>query len=228
MGIHQYKKKILPDNEFVLGNIAYLKEGNQCRLLDARRTPGFIEDYFTESAIFRWRITDFEDKGKYWDVPAENIDHFQVGKLAKKLNEDKINEINKTIAKYQDILNIKINEKESAKTESAITHCSENIEKWLKKYSKFIKSKKKLNLKKQTGPVFLSDDLLAYMQMVEMGEMEGITSRKLVQNPHYWEWIKGMRIILGEMGLVLWQIRLLLVQLYSLTSQLGTSQMALG
>ena len=73
MSIHKSNKNALPDSEFISGEIQFIVKGNICRLLDGRRTPGVIEDYFPESGMFRWRITDFEDEGSYWDVPVENI-----------------------------------------------------------------------------------------------------------------------------------------------------------
>ncbi|MBN1114919.1 MAG: hypothetical protein JXA66_06225 [Oligoflexia bacterium] len=73
MSIYQHNKGMLPDLEFIPGSIEYLVPGNKCRLLDNRRTPGVIESYFNDSAMFRWRILDFEDKDKYWDMPVENI-----------------------------------------------------------------------------------------------------------------------------------------------------------
>ena len=42
MTIHQFNEKMLPEEDFVQGHIEFLVEGSSCRLLDARRTPGFI------------------------------------------------------------------------------------------------------------------------------------------------------------------------------------------
>ena len=101
MGIYKFNKNMLPDTEFVPGTIAFLVEGNYCRLLDGRRTPGMIEKYFDDSAMFRWRIMDFEDKGKCWDVPAEGVTCYQFAKDAKRLDTKRIKEIKASINKYQ-------------------------------------------------------------------------------------------------------------------------------
>jgi hypothetical protein len=87
MSIHESNANSLPDSDFVKGDIKYLVKQNKCRLLDGRRTPGYIEDYFVDSAMFRWRITDFEDKGGYWDVPAENISSYQILNGSRELND---------------------------------------------------------------------------------------------------------------------------------------------
>ena len=101
MEIHKFNKNMLPDSVFVQGSVKYLVTGNKCRLLDIRRTPGIIEDYFENSAMFRWRITDFEDKGKYWDIPAEDIIRYQFTKDSKLLDHSDIKMINKEIKRFR-------------------------------------------------------------------------------------------------------------------------------
>ena len=116
MGIYRFNKDRLPDTEFAPGTIAFLVEGNYCRLLDGRRTPGMVERYFDDSAMFRWRIMDFEDKGKYWDVPAEGVTRYQFTKDAKRLDTRRVKRIEASIQTYQRRLTIEAVEEEK-KTE---------------------------------------------------------------------------------------------------------------
>lgn len=51
--------------------------------MDLRRTPGQIESICLDSGFFRWRIKDFEDVGKYWDVPIEDVSRYQFAKSSK-------------------------------------------------------------------------------------------------------------------------------------------------
>lgn len=67
-------------------HIIHIVPGNKGRVLDGWRTPGFIEKYDDESAMFIWRIADFEDKGKCWEVPAEEILAYQFEKTLKNLH----------------------------------------------------------------------------------------------------------------------------------------------
>ena len=90
MSIHQYDDKMRPDQEFITGDLSFLVEGNHGRLLDGRRTTGFIEKYDPASAMFKWRITKYEDKGTYWDMPAEAVKNFQFEKDAKRLEQGQI------------------------------------------------------------------------------------------------------------------------------------------
>ena len=202
MGIYRFNKDRLPDTEFVPGTTALLVEGNYCRLLDGRRTPGMVERYFDDSAMFRWRIMDFEDKGKYWDVPAEGVSRYQFTKDAKRLNAKRIKRIEASIQKYQRRLTIEAVEEEKHQTESEIEIVEHVITDWLRSNSIFFKDQEQLDLKSGTGPKPLAEDLILYMRSIGMEEIERRTADSMVLNPNSGEWIKGMAIVLAEMGLI--------------------------
>lgn len=193
---------MLPDTEFVPGTIAFLVEGNYCRLLDGRRTPGMIEKYFDDSAMFRWRIMDFEDKGKCWDVPAEGVTCYQFAKDAKRLDTKRIKEIKASINKYQKKLIIEAVPGKKHQTESKIKVIEQVITDWLKNNSTFFKNQEQLNFKSRTGSKCLAEDLIFYMRSVGMEKIEQSTADIIVLNPNSGEWIKGMAIVLAEMGFV--------------------------
>lgn len=52
------------------------------------------------------------------------------------------------------------------------------------------------------GNQFLYDDLMAYLQMCGVLELEKRTASNYSLNPRSGEWIKGLRIVLAEMGLI--------------------------
>jgi hypothetical protein len=201
MGMHESNANSLPDSDFIKGDIKYLVKENQCRLLDGRRTPGYIEEYFADTSTFRWRITDFEDKGSYWDVPAEQIKSYQILKGSKELNDIEIKEIETRIKEFNKELTIEVDELEQVKTEKEITATEGNIIKWLKKNSLFIKSGETLNLDSTEGNKDLINDLKNYMKTIDMELLEENTAKQFVLNPNS-EWIKGMNIVLAEMGIV--------------------------
>ena len=202
MGIYQFNKHRLPDTEFVPGTITFLVEGNYCRLLDGRRTPGMIEKYFDDSAMFRWRIMDFEDKGKYWDVPAEGVTRYQFAKDARRLDTRRTKEIEASIRKYQTKLTIEAVETKRHRTESEIKAVEQVTTDWLENNSTFFRNQEQLNFKTRTGPNSLAEDLASYMVSVGMDKIEQKTADIIVLNPNSGEWIKGMAIVLAEMGLV--------------------------
>lgn len=202
MSIYQHKKNRLPDEEFLPGEIAFLIEGNRCRLLDGRRTPGVIGEYTNESAMFRWRITDFEDKGRTWDVPAEGVVRYQFAKDAKRLDIKRIKEIESSVQKYQKTLIIETVEEKKRHTEVEIERIEQSISNWLKSNSTFFKKQERLNFKSRRGSASLAKDFIRYMKSIGMEEIEQRTADIIVLNPNSGEWIKGMAIVLAEMGLV--------------------------
>lgn len=57
MGLHQNDANKKTDDLFDNGRLDYLVVGNRCRLLDGRRTEGYIEEIHCDEGYFRWRIT---------------------------------------------------------------------------------------------------------------------------------------------------------------------------
>jgi hypothetical protein len=64
--------------------------GNECRLFDKRRTPGIIIGMDQDSGFFRWEVSDFEDKGKYWDVTFERVASYQFKKGSRELDAPEV------------------------------------------------------------------------------------------------------------------------------------------
>ena len=202
MSIHQYDEKMRPDQEFISGDLSFLVEGNHGRLLDGRRTTGFIEKYDPASAIFRWRITKFEDKGKYWEMPAEAIRSFQFEKDAKRLEQWQIKIIQEKIEHFKERLEIKVVEKQRKITEDRIKTQKKVIDRWLSENSLFIKSKQAIDFTAKEGSAMLARDLQEYMKTVKLSEIEEKTANLVALNPNSGEWIKGMSIVLAEIGLL--------------------------
>ena len=75
--MHQKHEIMEPDAAFEAGTLEHLVPGNEGRVLDGRRTPGRIEAFDPDSAMFIWRITGFEDAGQCWEIPAEQICSYQ-------------------------------------------------------------------------------------------------------------------------------------------------------
>lgn len=202
MSIHQYDDKMRPDQQFITGDLSFLVEGNHGRLLDGRRTTGFIEKYDPASAMFKWRITKYEDKGTYWDMPAEAIVNFQFEKDAKRLEQGQIKIIREQIEQFKEKLVIKVEESQRKKTEDRIKTQKKVIDKWLGENSLFFKSNQTIDFSTFQGVEMLSRDLQEYMKAVNLSKIEEKTANLVALNPNSGEWIKGMEIVLAEIGLV--------------------------
>ncbi len=201
MSTHVYDENMRPDNEFLPGDWSFLVRGNKCRLLDGRRTPGFIEEYDWESGMFRWRISKFEDKGKHWDIPAESVSRFQFEKDSVRLDESTVHRIKEKIERLDRKLQIKAKESERIKTEEEIHVTEKSIKNWLIENSQFFRNKGKLNLNSREGSTLLAEDLRDYMKSKGLDDLERKTAGNFVLNPNSGEWIKGMEIVSAEMGL---------------------------
>ena len=145
---------------------------------------------------------DFEDKGKYWDVPAEGVTRYQFTKDAKRLDTKRIKKIEASIQRYQRILTIEAVEEDKHQTESEIEAVEHVIADWLRSNSIFFKDQGQLDLKSGAAPKSLAEDLMLYMRSIGMEEIERRTADSMVLNPNSGEWIKGMAIVLAEMGLI--------------------------
>jgi len=200
--IHEYDEKRSPDSDFLPGDIELLAEGNACRLLDPRRTPGVIEKLFDDCAMFRWRIAKFEHKGKCWEVPAEDVVNYQFSKDSARLDSDRVKSLRSAIWEFQTPLVISVSEEEAEETRSAVAAVEKEIGGWLRSESEFIAGGEGLNLDSRMGPQSLAGDLVRYMTLVGMEEIERRTAENIVLNPNSGEWVKGMEIVLAEMGFV--------------------------
>lgn len=202
MSIHQNNPNKRPDSDFIPGDVSFLCAGNKCRLLDGRRTPGCIETVDFESGMFKWRILDFEDKGNYWEIPFEGIDSYQFEKTSNQLSTDECKRVKLIIEKYKQPLTIVVDENKRQTTEQELKKLEADVVQWLNENSDFVASDERLDFSSNIGPKDLIDAFLRYMKDMGLGEMETRTANQIVLNPGSGEWIKGMAIVLAELGLV--------------------------
>lgn len=202
MMVHQFNVNNLPDSDFENGSYEFLLKGNECRLKDSRRTPGILEDVYEDTGFFRWRITDFEDKGKFWDLPIETVFNFQFRRnLSLKIPEIQSSKY-KTIAnKFDRPLVIERDASASFNTENLLVEKVKEAENWLVAYSKFFQNKNQLNQKGGKGSTELMNDFRRYMESRDLWDLEEKTSEMYVLNPHSGEWFKGIEIVCAELGL---------------------------
>lgn len=203
MTLHQQHKNKLPDSYFEIGELHHIVVGNRGRVLDGRRTPGFIEKYDAESAMFIWRITGFEDKGNCWEVPAEGIIGYQFEKGSRKLTAEAIKEIELRCKLFTKKLRIEGLKIQLEKTSKLIANEKIKVRNWFRNHSQFVKlGNARVDMGSKEGSKFLFKDLSSYMSMSEVLDLERKTSEQYLLNPYSGEWIKGLRIVMAEMGLI--------------------------
>ena len=202
MPIHKSNPDRRPDSDFIPGELALLVPGNRCRLLDGRRTPGVIESCDHNSAVFVWRIKDFEDEGKTWTLPAEDVKRFQFEKGSGRLPAEEAQSLRERVEGFQKPLEIRADPEIRKVTERAIIYLKGGAKSWLKINSRFFGEGRRLDFGSREGPASLAEDLLRYMAEHGLKDLEQRTAENIVLNPFSGELVKGMIITLAEMGLV--------------------------
>lgn len=200
--MHEQHSIIEPDDNFESGTLAHLVVGNEGRVLDGRRTPGYIEHYDAESAMFIWRITAFEDAGKCWEIPAEEIGSYQFRKGSTVLPAVEVQGISEQCDKFKQTLTILKSHDTHRETEDAIKTQEVLAHQWIKNNSAFFKQEKQLDFSANEGDCLLYVDLERYLKALDLYELEQTTAEQYLLNPYSGEWIKGMKIVMAEMGLI--------------------------
>lgn len=191
-----------PDDHFEPGTFAHLVAGNEGRVLDGRRTPGYIEMYDSDSAMFIWRITDFEDKGKCWEIPAEEIGSYQFRKGCALLSQAGVDEVSRQCEKFNQHIYIPKTKEAFADTEKQLPLWEKNAGDWIKKNSVFYKSGSQFDFSAREGDEALYDDFESYLNAYDLLDIECITAEQYLLNPYSGEWIKAMKTVMAEMGLI--------------------------
>lgn len=200
MKVHQFDSQMRPDSEFQSGHLKFLSVGNQCRLMDARRTPGVIE-FVSPEGFFRWRISAFEDKGEYWDVPLEHVLRYQFALDSPELPPDRINILEAQIEVLNQPLSIPIEPQRRSETGSQISQVEKSVLDWLSKNSGWMPSQISVDVLFFDQTQAIANLLTGYMESSGLGEQEKRTSKIYVLNPFSGEWIKGLQITFAELGL---------------------------
>lgn len=200
--MHEQHVILEPDSNFDTGTLAHLVIGNEGRALDGRRTPGFIEQYDEESAMFQWRITAFEDSGKFWEVPAEQISSYQFRKNCSLLSQFDINHISERCKLLNEALSIPKSESACAETEKALIAWEESARSWILQHSSFYKSGLSFDFYAKEGNPLLFADFENYLKRLSLYQLETETAEQYLINPYSGEWIKGLKIVMAEMGLI--------------------------
>jgi hypothetical protein len=153
-----------------------------------------------DCGLFRLRISDFEDKGKHWDLPFEDVSRFQFAKDSKDLSECDLQRALTLLEKYREPLIVLAQSSARVETETLITEATKSVTSWLRRESTFDFFSVGLNLAEPQASFEICSDLNRYLESIELSEQERLTSETYVINPYSGEWIKGIQIVLAEMG----------------------------
>ena len=200
--MHEQHAIFESDDNFDTGTLAHLTTGNEGRAMDGRRTPGFIESYDENSAMFVWRITAFEDNGRCWEIPAEQINCYQFRKGSHLLSQEQIKKIEDRCKTLNQTLIILKSATAYAETENSITQQEKIAQEWIINNSAFYKSGMPLIFDANEGFSLLFADLENFLSEYDLYELEKLIAEQYLLNPYSGELIKCIKIVMAEMGLI--------------------------
>lgn len=191
-----------PDSDFEPGALRHLAAGNRGRMLDPRRTPVAVVEVEPEVGFVVIRIEGFEDAGAIWQVPLEEVGHYQFEPDGPRADDAAVVEMEAAIERLAHEMTIDAHEDDRARTEARTAERQTDADAWLAAHSRFLAEEGALpDASTRQGDPRLAVDLEAYLRERELWDMEDAFSRQFVSNPWAGEIVKGHRIVLAELGL---------------------------
>lgn len=204
--IYKHDKNRLSDTEFETGQLAHIAVGNQGRLLDPRRTPVSVVDILPSVGMFAVRIEDFEDKGAVWEIPFEDVSNYQFFKGSKRIHVDQLAEFTRLVERFDKTDKIECDPESKIATMRSLQTCCRKASSWLEAHSSFFAKNGGLpNPEERMGDNSLAKDLQKFLREKDLLELENDFAGQFVSNPYAGEIVKGHRIILAELDLVVYE-----------------------
>lgn len=192
-----------PDDEYEPGTLQHLVAGAQGRLLDPRRTPVSVVEVQLATAFVSIRIEDFEDEGAVWQVPLEQVEHYQFERGGRRASATTVVRMEAAIERFDRDQVIEVAPTERARTLALIRERQNEATTWLATHSRFLAEERPLpDPSTRRGDALLSSDLQTHLQQAGSWDVEEAFAQGYVSNPGSGEIIKGHRIVLAELGLV--------------------------
>ncbi len=189
-----------PDCGFEPGTTRHLVRGNTGRLLDARRTPVRVRDVRLHDGMFEVEILGFEDAGAIWDVPFEDVGHYQFAASGAAASPGEVAEMERAALRLDRPLQIAAEQGQPADAARRIRRERELALAWMAD-----RLPEELDLAgriaSREGDPRLMGLLEDYLERRGLLEIERLFTRAFVSNPAAGEMVKGHAIVLAELGL---------------------------
>lgn len=203
MSIYQSNPDRASDDDFEDGGVEHMVAGNRARQLDWRRTPMTVVAVRPDVGFCTMRIDDFEDVGAVWDVPFENMHHYQFERGAPRASDAEIAGFRAAIEQFDRPFEVPCEPARRAETEGMLRDRTKTAERWLAANSTFLAADGVLpDPGERRGDERLYADLEAYVRDHGVDDIDAAFSRQFVSNPYAGEIVKGHRVVLAELGLV--------------------------
>ena len=201
MAIYESDPDRAPDDEFEPGTLEHLVAGNTGRMLDHRRTPVKVLGVREETAWFRLRVEGFEDEGAVWDVPFDQVHHYQFARGSRRVKPDTARNYAEAAKRFDRLLAIDPDPAARAATGARVARECVTAAMWLEENSGFLGGGERLHLGERDGSPRLAADLGAWMEERGVADVEEAFAARFVSNPYSGEIVKAHRVVLAELGL---------------------------
>jgi hypothetical protein len=203
MSIYRFDENMRPDADYEPGRLEHLAAGNEGRLLDPRRTPIRILSLDMTVGMFTLRIEGFEDEGTLWDVPFEEIRHYQFLEGCRTAPGPAVEEMEERIRGFDRPLTIACREEDRERTLARIRVLRREIDDWIGSESEVFRSGMGLpDPESRLGEPLLWRDLERFLEERGLRDIEEAFAERFVANPESGELVKGHRIVIAELGLL--------------------------
>lgn len=202
MSVYQSSPGTAPDAGFEPGALRHLVAGNRGRMLDPRRTPVSVVAVRPAVGFVDLRIEGFEDRGAVWEIPLEQVGHYQFEPSGPRADVAEIAEMQTAIDRLDHEVVIEPTASERRLTEERIIEDVEGAAAWLAQDSRFIAEGRPLpDPSTRRGDSVLAVDFEAYLRGRDLWALESAFATQFVSNPGSGELVKGHRMVLAELGL---------------------------
>lgn len=191
-----------PDTDFEPGTLAHLAAGARGRLLDPRRTPVSVVEVQADIGFVLIRVEAFEDAGAVWQVPLEQVGHYQFEPAGPRASAAAMAHMEAAIGRLARNEVVWADAVARTRAEARLRQSQAGAADWLDAHSAFLAQGGALpDPSTRRGDTRLAGDLEAYLRALALRDMEHAFSRSYVSNPGAGEIVKGHRIVLAELGM---------------------------
>jgi hypothetical protein len=148
------------------------------------------------------RVEDFEDAGALWQVPLEQVDHYQFEPAGPRASAVAVARMEAAIERLARTEVVRADAVARTRTEARLRESRARAAGWIDAHSAFMAEGGALpEPSTRRGDERLAADLEAYLRALALWDVEHTFARSFVSNPGAGELVKGHRIVLAELGL---------------------------
>jgi hypothetical protein len=200
--IYEFDPERAADAAFVAGRLEHVVIGNRGRLLDVRRTPITITAIAADKGAFEVEIGAFEDAGARWEVPLEEVGHFQFDRDAHVASSAAVDELRSSVVRYDRHLAIDCEPAVREITLAKVALARSQLKDWMSVRDSAhprVAVEERVALREGDGRVGAL--LEAFLADRGVADLDHDFAKAFVSNPSSGELVKGHAIVLAELGL---------------------------